>query len=288
MSPTLLTLAIIGGTAAALFVHERRFPLRPRTTAVLDRLRVNVVVSAVGFAAAALVVRPLISLAIARSAGSPAGDAVPVSGALTGAKLALQFLGMDLLFYYWHRLNHRVPFLWRFHDVHHIDPDLDVTTAFRFHFGEIALSGAFRTVQVLVVAPPAPLYAVYEIVFQTATLFHHSNLRLPIAFERALNRVVVTPRMHGIHHSQVRRETDSNYGVVFTWWDRLHRTITLHVPQALVTIGVPGYSRPDDNTIAKAFAMPFTEQHATWATPDGKPVERNSAMLAPDASRLAE
>src|SRR5690349_3900719 len=103
MKPALLALAIIGGAGAALVALERRFPLRRRTAPVLGRVRVNVVVSAVGFAAAALVVRPLIALALGRTPESPLG-ATPSSSAFGVAKLALQFLGMDLLFYYWHRL----------------------------------------------------------------------------------------------------------------------------------------------------------------------------------------
>ena len=134
------------------------------------------------------------------------------------------FLLMDLSFYWWNVLNHRIPFLWRFHNVHHIDPDLDVSTGFRFHFGEVAMSAVFRVVQVALIGISAPAFATYELVFQANTLFHHSNVRLPIRFERLLNKVLVTPRMHGIHHSQVQGETNSNY-----WWfpvvGSAHRTL---------------------------------------------------------------
>src|SRR6185503_6617510 len=105
-----------------------------------------------------------------------------------------------LSFYYWHRLNHRLPLLWRFHSVHHMDPDLDVTTAVRFHFGEILLSTVFRSLQVVALGVGLTGYLLYEPRLQCANLFHHSNLRLPIRLERALNWVLVTPRMHGIHH----------------------------------------------------------------------------------------
>ena len=102
-------------------------------------------------------------------------------GADAGAvRFIIAFLLMDLAFYWWHVANHRIPFLWRFHNVHHIDPDLDVSTAFRFHVGEVALSTAFRIVQVSVIGLSAWMFAVYEIVFQANTLFHHSNVRLPI------------------------------------------------------------------------------------------------------------
>ena len=147
------------------------------------------------------------------------------------------FLLLDLSFYYWHRLNHRWAPLWRFHNVHHVDPDLDVSTALRFHFGEVLLSAAFRAAQVLLIGPAVSAYLAYELVFQANTLFHHSNVRLPLRVERALSWVLVSPRMHGIHHSDVRAETDSNYSVVFPWWDRLHATLVLGVPQRAITVG---------------------------------------------------
>jgi sterol desaturase/sphingolipid hydroxylase (fatty acid hydroxylase superfamily) len=99
----------------------------------------------------------------------------------------------------------------------------------------------------MAIGPSFSIYLVYEAVFQASTLFHHSNLKLPIKFERALNWTIVTPRMHGIHHSQVRDEANSNYSVVFSWWDRIHRSVGLDIPQSGVVIGVPGYSQPQDN-----------------------------------------
>ena len=96
-----------------------------------------------------------------------------------------------------------------------MDPDLNVSAALRFHFGELAFSAGFRIVQILVIGVSPWAYAAYELVFQANTLFQHGNVRLPIRVERAINGLLVTPRMHGIHHSQVCRETNSNYGVVF-------------------------------------------------------------------------
>jgi sterol desaturase/sphingolipid hydroxylase (fatty acid hydroxylase superfamily) len=118
---------------------------------------------------------------------------------------------MDLTFYYWHRANRSISFFWRFHNVHHIDPDLDISTSFRFHFGEILYSLVFRAGQIYLLGIPLFTHLVYELVFQCATLFHHSNVRLPITFERSLNKIIVTPRMHGIHHSIVKDETNSNW-----------------------------------------------------------------------------
>jgi sterol desaturase/sphingolipid hydroxylase (fatty acid hydroxylase superfamily) len=110
---------------------------------------------------------------------------------------------------------------------------------------------------------------VYEGVFQGSTLFHHSNVRLPLQVERLLNKVLVTPRMHGIHHSVVQRETNSNYSVVFSWWDRLHRSLQLNIPQAALAIGIPAYRQPADNTLWNVLMLPFRTQRDYWCWPDG-------------------
>jgi hypothetical protein len=177
---------------------------------------------------------------------------------------------MDLTFYYWHRLNHTRPLLWRFHNVHHADPDMDVTTSFRFHWGEVLYSTVFRLLQVSLIGAVPLTYLVYEVVFNGATMFHHSNLRLPVAWERRLNRVFVTPRMHGVHHSAVGPETNSNYSVIFSWWDRLNRSLRLNVAPREIVIGVPGYLRPGDNHSLPMLALPFTRQRPYWRWPSGK------------------
>ncbi|MEP6609985.1 MAG: sterol desaturase family protein [Burkholderiaceae bacterium] len=184
------------------------------------------------------------------------------------------FLLLDLSFYYWHRANHTIGFLWRFHSVHHTDPDLDVSTAYRFHFGEIALSAGFRVAQIAAIGVSPLTFAIYELVFHANTLFQHSNIGLPIAAERRLQRLLVTPRMHGIHHSEVQRENSSNFSVVFPWWDRLHATLRLNIPQSLIVIGLPAYLTDADNSIATALAMPFRRQRPYWRKPDGRVPER--------------
>ena len=197
-------------------------------------------------------------------------------------QVAAGVLLMDLTFYYWHRLNHTRPLLWRFHNVHHADPDMDVTTSFRFHWGEVLYSTVFRLLQVGLIGVLPLTYLVYEVVFNGATLFHHSNLRLPVAWERRLNRVFVTPRMHGVHHSAVGRETNSNYSVIFSWWDRLNRSLRLNVAQGDIVIGVPGYLRPADNRIFPLLALPFTRQRPYWRWPSGKASLRDKPAGTPD------
>ncbi len=275
MKPAFLTLAIISGILCLLLLLERAFPLRRRNRSMVARLLVNLAMSALAFVAASILVRPAAMGAMGWSSEKSFG-LVHFFNLPPAAKFILSFLWMDLTFYWWHVLNHRVPFMWRFHNVHHIDPDLDVSTGFRFHFGEVAMSAAFRALQVAAIGISAPAFAAYEIVFQANTLFHHSNLRLPIRLERLLNKLLVTPRMHGIHHSQNQSETNSNYGVVFPWWDRLHHTLGLNVGQSEIKIGIPGYSRPEDNHFINALLMPFRKQREYWPDAKNSKVKRDA------------
>jgi sterol desaturase/sphingolipid hydroxylase (fatty acid hydroxylase superfamily) len=280
---TLITAALF----ALLFALERFVPLRKSAHSLIERLLVNVAVSVLTFLAAITMVRPAAQWALHWSTDTPFG-LVHLFTLPAWLEFAASFLLMDLAFYYWHLANHRAPFLWRFHNVHHTDPELDVSTAFRFHFCEIALSSAFSAIQVSLIGISPWAFIVYQVVFQSEVLFHHSNVRLPIQFERLLSKVLVTPRMHGIHHSQVRRENNSNFGTVFPWWDRLHRTLGLNIPQSEIVIGIPGYSQPEDNTVPNALLMPFRKQRDYWCKPDGTVVERGRMSAEPDPNRLAE
>ncbi len=288
MSRNLLLVGLLLGFALVLFALERFRPLRRRTHGLIGRLAVNLVFSALAFGTAAVMIRPVVENLMHWTSEEPFGlvQLVPVPVA---AQAAVAFLLMDLSFYYWHLANHRVPVLWRFHNVHHVDPDLDVSTALRFHFGEVALSAGFRVVQVTFIGVSPLAYGIYELAFQANTLFHHSNVRLPIALERPLNMLLVTPRMHGIHHSQVRRENNSNFSVVLSFWDRLHRTVRLNVPQTALEIGIPAYTAPDDHGFWSALAMPFRRQRDYWRRPDGtRVVERDPSSTGADVGRLAE
>ncbi len=247
----------------------------------------NFAISALTFAVAISLVQPAAHWALRWSAEKPFG-LVHLVTLPRWLEFAVSFLLMDLIFYYWHLANHRVPFLWRFHNVHHIDPELDVSTAFRFHFGEIAFSATMGVAQVSIIGISPWAFAAYQLAFQAEVLFHHSNWRLPIGVERLLSKVIVTPRMHGIHHSQVQRENNSNFGTIFTWWDRLHRTLGLNIPQSDIVVGIPAYSLPGDNTLSSALLMPFRKQRDYWRTPHGPRVERDNAQDCGGSAHLAE
>ena len=277
----------VAAILAALFIVERVAPLRRTRTRLLLRLFINFAISGLAFLTSMMVVRPAALGALAWTSRESFG-LVHVVPAPAWAQFLVGFALLDLGFYYWHVLNHRIPLLWRFHNVHHLDPDLDVSTGFRFHVGEVLMSTVFRVAQVGLTGVSFTTFAVYELIFQANTLFHHSNVRLPIQVERLLNAVLVTPRMHGVHHSQVRQETNSNFGVVFRWWDALHRTIRLNIPQSRIEIGVAGYSRPEDNRFWHALTLPFRPQRDYWRKDDGTIPDREASVLGSDRKRLAE
>jgi sterol desaturase/sphingolipid hydroxylase (fatty acid hydroxylase superfamily) len=259
-----------------------RFPLRRQHFKVLHRLVRNFVLSIPGFVIVRLAMLP-IPIAVAmwvqkEHIGLLTWLALPfwITGIAT-------FLLMDYAYWWWHWANHMVPLFWRFHNVHHTDLDLDVSTAARFHFGEMVFSIGFLSVAVTVFGISPVMLVAFFIALEAATLFHHSNWRLAIEFERILNLIIVTPRMHGIHHSIVQRETNSNWGTIFCWWDKLHRTLRRDVPQDAVTIGVAAYREENELTVGKLLALPFRKQRP-WRLPNGEFPERPIRR----ADRLAE
>jgi len=241
-----------------LFFLEKKFQLRKRVQQITKRLVINFIFAIPAFVLLRILLIPeMVWLAIINEKlhfGLNYFLHLPYWLANVVA-----FLLLDYTNYLWHILNHKIPLLWRFHLVHHTDHDLDVTTAVRFHFGEIIGSAVFRAAAVFLIGASPLIVLIYEIVFEAATQFHHSNLKLPFKFEKILNKIIVTPRMHGIHHSVIHDETDSNYSVIFSFWDRLHRTMRLSIPQDQIVIGVPSYSDKEELTIGYLLKLPFTK-----------------------------
>lgn len=184
------------------------------------------------------------------------------------AKDALAVLLLDYTLYWWHVLEHRLPGLYRFHQVHHADLELDASTAARFHFGEFLLSVPWRAAQILLLGASPRAFEAWQRLTMVSVLFHHSNIRMPLAIERALARVLVTPRLHGIHHSIVGDEQNSNWSSGLTLWDRLHATYRDDVPQQAIELGVPSRRTPAEVALRPSLTMPF-EPLPAWRLPDG-------------------
>jgi sterol desaturase/sphingolipid hydroxylase (fatty acid hydroxylase superfamily) len=243
-----------------LFLLETKFQLRKRVQGRWKRIVINFIVSIPAFALLRLMFIPAMMWLAIKNESWHIGinNLLNTSPAI---KSIITFLLLDYSNYIWHILLHKLPILWRFHLVHHTDLDLDVTTAFRFHFGEMVGSVISRGAAILLIGASPLTVLVYEIVFEAATQFHHSNIRFPFRLEKVLNYLIVTPRMHGIHHSMIKSETDSNYSTIFSFWDRIHRTVRLNIHQNEIVTGVPAYADERELTIAKLLKLPFTTIH---------------------------
>ncbi len=163
----------------------------------------------------------------------------------------------DLWMYLWHVANHRFRLLWRFHAVHHADAEVDTTSAVRFHTGEIVLSGLARLAVVPLLGMRAEQVVAYELLLKPIILFHHANLRVPERLDRVLRWLIVTPRMHWVHHSRWRPETDSNYGSIFSFWDRLAGTFRFRRRFDALTLGLDGYGPDEWFTLSGMLLAPF-------------------------------
>ena len=263
---------------------ERRRPLRRVREAKWRHVSRNIVFAGAAAATVNLLERPVVE-PLANVIERRRRGLLYVCRLPPPLHLILAVVLLDYTMYVWHVLAHRVPWLWRFHLVHHADRDLDASTALRFHAGELALSIPWRAMQIAAIGVPPDALRIWQNLLLLSILFHHSNVELPIAVERFVARFVVTPRIHGIHHSIVPEETHSNWSSGLTVWDYLHGTLRLDVPQQAITIGVPAYPTPADVTLANSFVLPFGAQRPWRAFPgDGEP---EAHRRAPTVNELA-
>ncbi len=238
--------AIIFGFVAVFFALGRLFPFA-KTTGY------GRVVKNFSLAAFNIVLSPLIVIPVSIYAAQHAygwrpewWDGWP--------GLVLDVLLLDIWIYWWHRANHVVPFLWRFHEVHHLDETLDASSALRFHFGEVLLSSLVRAAVILVLAMPLSSVVVFETIIAMASIFHHSNVRLPKSFERGLSFIIVTPAIHWVHHHALRRDTDSNYATFLSLWDWVFTSWSLTVRSVEMPVGVEG---KHDEDLGSLITRPF-------------------------------
>lgn len=177
------------------------------------------------------------------------------------AAVILAILALDLAIYLQHVLFHVVPALWWLHRMHHADLDIDVTTGARFHPIEIAASMILKLGAIAALGAPAEAVLAFEIILNATAMFNHANLRLPGGLDRVLRWIVVTPDMHRVHHSIVRRETNSNFGFNLPWWDRLFGTYRA-LPAAgheAMTIGIEQFRAPREQRLDHMLTQPFRD-----------------------------
>jgi sterol desaturase/sphingolipid hydroxylase (fatty acid hydroxylase superfamily) len=258
------------GLAAAVFslltLGERRRPLRPSVEPKRRRLARNLAVAAVSAAVVQVCDRPLTRRAAALVERRRWG-LLPQARLPRGMADALAFLLLDYTLWVWHVLLHRWMPLWRLHAVHHADLDLDASTGVRFHPLELLASAPWRVAQVVLIGAGPRALSRWQSALLLSVLFHHSNVRLPLALERFLALLLVTPRQHGIHHSVVEEERDSNWSSLLNVWDRLHGTLRLDLAQEAVTIGLPGLRDPRQVSLRHLAVLPLRPPQA-WARPE--------------------
>lgn len=177
------------------------------------------------------------------------------SGQYSFGFLLLDLIVLDCWIYWLHRAYHKVPVMWRMHEVHHRDEFLDTTSAVRFHVTELALSSALRLALIALLAIPLMHVVLFEIIVLCASVFHHSNLRLPPSVERRLSRVIVTPSIHWVHHHAVQADTNSNYATVLSFWDKLFGSKSGTQRKMDMRIGVQGL---EDMRFFRLLLHPFT------------------------------
>ncbi len=174
--------------------------------------------------------------------------------------LILCLVVLDFVVYLQHVLFHAVPILWRVHRVHHADLDYDVTTGSRFHPIEIGLSMFIKFTVILVLGPPVIAVVFFEIILNAMAMFNHGNIRLPLALDRVLRLIVVTPDMHRVHHSVDKRELNSNFGFNLSIWDRLFATYIAQPRQdhENMIIGIQDFREPSQvDGLLGMLVLPF-------------------------------
>ena len=169
-----------------------------------------------------------VMLGYAQSGSSLIGisDDVESSGVVFAAIVTLSVILLDMIIYWQHRLFHTVPLLWRFHKMHHADSHVDTTTGLRFHPVEIGISLGVKAAAVTLLGIPAVAIVIFEVALNGFALFNHANIRLSQKWDDKVGRVLITQRLHRIHHSQAKAESNSNYGFSVSWWDRLFNSFT--------------------------------------------------------------
>lgn len=247
---------------AVLAVAERLLPRRVRVQPVARRWATNLSIVAANSVLvrimAALPV-PLFAVAAAHAASVHGWGLLNMIELPAWMETAVAVVALDFAIWLQHVASHKMPALWRLHQVHHADRDIDVTTALRFHPVEIGLSMLWKIVWVVALGASALAVVLFEIILNAGAMFSHANLRLPAGVDRVLRLLIVTPDMHRVHHSVHRREHDSNYGFNLSIWDRLFRTYTAEPENGHenMTIGLTSYQNDGPSRLGWSLSLPF-------------------------------
>lgn len=253
-----LRLSIFVGVLVIMSILETLLPLRERRLKRVDRWFTNLGLVVLG----SLVIRvmgPFIAVVAASMATANGWGLIPLLNLPIYIEIVLGVVLLDLALYWQHVASHKIPFIWRFHRVHHADRDMDATTGVRFHPIESAMSMLYKCVIVLIVGPAVIAVVIFEIILNASALFNHANVRLPKWLDRILRALVVTPDMHSVHHSVLPNETNSNYGFFLSIWDKIFGSYIANpkLNPDSINIGLPIYQSKKPASLVWSLKLPF-------------------------------
>ncbi|MEO1694517.1 MAG: sterol desaturase family protein [Pseudomonadota bacterium] len=269
ISEPVLRFGVFAGVLIAMILLEFAVPKRALSQTRRKRWATNFAIVGIDTLAVRLLARtpeilsavavPLAAVGVALWAESAGIGLFNVFEVPFWLALLVSVLVLDFAIWLQHWLSHRIPILWRLHQVHHADPDIDVSTAIRFHPVEIMLSMIYKIAWVLVLGAPAVAVVVFEVLLNGCAMFNHANIALPRPIDRVLRWFIVTPDMHRVHHSTQRHEHDTNYGFSLSVWDRVFATYTDQPERGHqgMDIGLPEYRKGEPVRLSWSLLVPF-------------------------------
>ncbi|MBW4054266.1 MAG: sterol desaturase family protein [Proteobacteria bacterium] len=254
-----IRLSVFAGVLLLVALGEIISPHRPLVDSKRRRWFTNLTLVVIDTTAVRLLF-PILPVAVAYMAETRGWGLFNAVSLAFWLRALLSFLLLDFIIYLQHVLFHYTPILWRLHRMHHTDLDLDVTSGNRFHPLEIIISILIKLAAVIILGAPAQAVLAFEVVLNACAMFNHGNIKLPVAFDHLLRLFLVTPDMHRVHHSTIVRETNSNFGFNFPWWDRLCGTYRSQPEKGHLdmTIGLTEYRDPQRLTLLRLLLQPFT------------------------------
>ncbi len=246
------------GVLAIMAYWERKQPCRPLNHSRMTRWFNNLGLVVINSIAVKLIF-PIAAVGLAMHAEQQGWGLLNIFSLPTPLAILIAVIALDFCIYLQHVLFHAVPLLWRLHMVHHADLDYDVTTGLRFHPIEIVLSMLIKFAAILVIGPSALAVIMFEIILNACAMFNHSNVKLPRQLDKLLRLILVTPDMHRVHHSSIKRETNSNYGFSLSIWDRFFGTYRSQpsLGHQQMEIGLEQFRDAKKLNLAWLIALPF-------------------------------
>ena len=255
MTEGALRLSIFLGVLILMSALEALFPARDRLQKRSSRWFTNLGLVIIDTLAIRLLF-PIIAVGAALWASTNGWGLLNIISMPTWLAVVLAVIILDMMIYWQHVAFHKIPVLWRLHKVHHADRDLDASSGLRFHPVEIVISMIYKMVVVVALGAPVVAVIIFEILLNACALFNHANVRLPGWIERPLRLVMVTPKLHRIHHSVIERETNTNYGFSVIWWDKIFRSYT-DKPKGELTLGLSEYQTDAPSNLIWSLIAPF-------------------------------